>query len=138
MATLSNNDIARAIYLTSKNKTGLELSEMFGRIIKFLVRRRLLSRVPDILEKLRKIINLEDKRIEVKILSSRKLKEKTKNDVVSILKKRYKAKEVIIEEVADEKLLGGMRIEVNDEIIDLTIKRKIKKLQEYLIKKYEW
>ena len=38
----------------------------------------------------------------------------------------------IFNEVLDEKLLGGFKIEVNDEIIDLTIKNKLEKLQEYL------
>ena len=49
-----------------------------------------------------------------------------------ILKERYQQKEVILVEVLDEKLLGGFKMEVNDEVIDLTIKNKIGKLQEYL------
>ena len=40
-----------------------------------------------------------------------------------------------MKEILDEKLLGGIRIEINDEIIDLTVKDEIKKLQEYLTRK---
>ena len=40
--------------------------------------------------------------------------------------------QVIFKEKIDEKLLGGFRIEVNDEVIDLTLKNKIFKLEEYL------
>ncbi len=135
MATLSNNDIARAIYLVSKEKTHAELHEVNGKVVKFLARRRLLSKSPDILERLNKIINHEAGRIVVKIQSARKLKEELKKELITFLKKRYKMKEVILKEELDEKLLGGIRIEINDEIIDLTVKNKIKKLQEHLTRK---
>lgn len=135
MATLSNNDIARAIYLVSKDKTHPELREINSKIIKFLARRRLLSKSPDILERLNKIINQEAGRIVVKVQSARKLKEEIKKELTIFLKKRYKAKEVVLKEELDEKLLGGIKIEINDEIIDLTAKNKIKKLQEHLTRK---
>ena len=135
MATLLNNDIARAIYLVSKNKTHTELHDVNSKIIKFLTHRRLLSKTGDILEKLDKIINHESGKIVVKVLSAQKLKGELKKELIFFLKKRYKAKELVLTETIDEKLLGGMRVEINDEIIDLTIKNKIKKLQEYLIRK---
>jgi F-type H+-transporting ATPase subunit delta len=135
MATLSNNDIARAIYLVSKEKTHGELHEVNNKIIKFLARRRLFSKTKDILERLDKIINYENQKIVVKVLSAKKLKEESKQELVFFLKKRYLIKEVTLVETIDEKLLGGIRIEVNDEIIDLTVKNKIKKLQEHLIRK---
>ena len=135
MATLSNNDIARAIYLVSKEKTHAELHEVNNKVVKFLARRRLLSKSKDILERLDKIINYESGKIIVKIFSARKLTEEIKNELVTFLKKRYKIKEVVLTETLDEKLLGGIKIEINDEIIDLTAKNKIKKLQEHLIRK---
>jgi len=135
MSTLSNNDIARAIYLVSKDKTHAELHNVIDKVVKFLVRKRLLSKTGDILERLNKIINNENKKIVVKLLSAKKLKEEIKKELIFFLRERYKAKGVILTEIIDEKLLGGIKVEINDEIIDLTIKNKIKKLQEYLIRK---
>jgi F-type H+-transporting ATPase subunit delta len=135
MATISHNDIARAIYLVSKDKTHLELHDINNKIIKFLARRRLLSKTKDILGRLNKIINIENKRIVAKVFSAKKLKEESKKELTLFIKKRYEAKEVVIMEILDEKLLGGMRVEVDDEIIDLTVKNKFKKLQEYLTRK---
>ena len=135
MATISNKDIAHAIYLVSKDKTSAELHDINNKIIKFLARKRLLSKSKDILERLGKIINRENERIVAKVLSVKKLKEETKKKLIFFLKKHYKAKEVILIETLNEKLLGGIRVEVDDEIIDLTVKNKIKKLQEYLIRK---
>ncbi len=135
MATLSNNDIARAIYLVSREKTHTELQEINRKVIKFLDRRRFLSKSKDILEKLNNIINIESGKITVKVLSAKKLNEELKKELIFFLKKRYGVKEILLTETLDEKLLGGIRLEVNDEIIDLTVKNKIKRLQEYLTRK---
>jgi len=135
MATLSNNDIARAIYLVSKEKTEVELSSINAKVIEFLNRKRLMSKVPDILDKLNKIINYEEEKLEVKVSSKIKLKDETKKELIFFLKERYKIKEVILTEKIDERLIGGMKIEIGDEIIDLTVKNKIKKLEEHLIRK---
>ena len=137
MATISNNDIADAIYSLSKNKSREQLPLLFKNVAIFLKNRRLLSRAPDILNKLNKTIDLNEERIVAKVSSSRKLTEKAKKYLCSSLEKRYRAKEVLLIESLDEKLLGGVRIEINDEVIDLTIKKKMEKLQEYLIKKHE-
>lgn len=135
MATLSNNDIARTIYLVSKDKTNAELHNINSKIVKFLARKRLLSKTEDILERLDKIINHEKGKITVKILSARELKKELKKKLIFFLKKRYKAREIVLAETSDEKLLGGMKLEINDEIIDLTVKNKIKELQEHLTRK---
>ena len=135
MSIISNNDIANVIYLVSKDKRETELRYIDTKIVKFLARKRFLSKSTDILERLEKIINHENGRVAVKVLSVVKLKEELREELIFFLKERYKAKEIFLTEVLDEKLLGGMRIEVNDEIIDLTVKNKIKKLQEHLIRK---
>ena len=135
MTTISNNDIARAIYLVSKDKTNAELHDISNKVLKFLARRRLLSKSKEILERLDIMINHENGRIVVKVSSAKILKEKFKKELIFFLKKHYGAKEVVILEKIDEKLLGGVKIELNDEIIDLTVKNKIKKLQEHLTKK---
>lgn len=135
MTTISNNDIAQAIYLVSKDKTETELRNVNDKIIKFLSRKRFLSKSSDILERLEKIINYENKKIIVKVSSAKKLKEELKEELAFFLKKRYKIEKVIFIEEIDEKLLGGMKIEINDEIIDLTVKNKIKKLEEHLTRK---
>ena len=134
MATLSNNDIAEAIYLSSKDKSAGEQSLVISKITQFLFRKRLLYRAPEILSCLDKIINYKEGKVVAKVSSKEKLSENTKRDITHILKQRYSAQHIILTENLDEKLLGGFKIEVDDEVIDLTLKNKIRKLQEYLIK----
>lgn len=134
MTTTSNKDIARAIYSLSKDKTHSEQSVVCGKVVQFLFRQRLFSKINDILSELKKIINKEENKISVKLSSVEKINHQTKTHLEHAIKKRYSAKEVVFTENLDAKLLGGFRMEVNDEVIDFSIKNKIAKLQEHLIK----
>ena len=132
MSAISNNDIARAIYSASKDD--IPAGQFYSKVISFLNRRRLLSKAPAILLSLNKIINDEEGKVVAKVSSKSRLGEKTKKELEHILSKRYSGKSVTLAENLDERLLGGFKIEVNDEVMDLTIKNKIGKLQEYLTK----
>lgn len=132
MATISNNNIAQAIYLELGGKEHKEQAMILPKIVQFLVRKRLLTKAPDILNRLSKIINDEEGRLVAKVSSKDSLDEKTKHELKLSLVQRYKAREVDLILNTDEKLIGGYKIEVNDEIIDFTIKNRIEKLQEYL------
>jgi len=134
MATISNNDIARAIYLMSKDKSHHEQTDISKKVVNFLSRKRLLSKASAILLQLRKIINENDGRILVKVSSVEKLTHQNKTHLEHTLKKRYKAKEIVFQENLDKNLVGGIKIEVNDEVMDLSIKNRIGKLQAYLTK----
>lgn len=134
MATISNNDIAQAIYLSLKDKSSSELEKALRNVVRFLDKRKLLSRSREILSSFKKIVNQDKKVVEVKISSKQKIDNEIKKELISIFKKRYGEKEFIFLENFDEKLLGGFKIEIMDELIDLTFKNKIYKLQEYLIR----
>ncbi len=134
MAITSNNDIARAIYLATLGKTGSEQSDVIRKVVNFLSKKRLLSKSEDILARLSKIINQEEGRIIAKVTSPEKLDSKMRVHLEQELKKRYKANEVVLVENLNKELLGGIKVEVNDEVIDLSIKNRIAKLQEHLIK----
>ena|SRR3990167_5428800 len=126
MSALSNHNIARAIYLFSKENGS------YQQIVQFLARKRLLGKSSEILSQLRKIVNQDKGIIEAEISGARTLRGEAKGKLEEFLVKRYTGKQVIFKEKIDEKLLGGFRIEVNDEVIDLTLKNKIFKLEEYL------
>ena len=134
MTAISNKNIAEAIYLASKDKNHEEQSLVSKKVVKFLIKKRLLSKTREILIFLNKIINEHEGRVVAKVSSAEKISEKTNKELKRTLSTRYSAKEISLVENLDKKLLGGIKIEVNDEVIDLTIKNKIERLQEYLTK----
>jgi F-type H+-transporting ATPase subunit delta len=134
MSTLSNNTIAQAIYLASKDKTPLAQQSILRQVVGFLSRRRLFSKTFAILLELEKIINKVESRITVKVYSASKLEEETKISLIHSLKHRYSSKEVVLKEILNEKLLGGVRLEIDDEVMDLTLRNRMNKLQAHLTK----
>ena len=134
MAKISNNNIANAIYTGIKNKEGENLSVFTENVIKFLARKKLISKYKDILFKLQNLIDKENGLLKVKITSQEKLGEVHKKEIENILLSKYKAKSLVFDEKVNNSLIGGLKIEIQDEIIDLSISNKLQKLQAYLIK----
>ena len=127
MKAISNNNLARAIYGALKEKSPAEEVALMPKIVEFLARKRLLAKAPDILSRLNKIINTAEGKMAAKVYSAERLSEADKKDISESLSKKYAGKEIILEDSLDEKLIGGIKIEINDEIIDLSIKNRIKK-----------
>ena len=128
MATATNNDIAQAIYAASKESP----TTVVAQTVQLLVRRRLMSRAPDILMRLEKIINKAENKIVARVTTKDKLEHKDKTELEHFLKKKYGAGSIMFEEIIDEQVVGGMKVEIGDELIDLTVKNRIRKLQEHL------
>ena len=132
MAKISHKDIAFALFLASRDKTGAELEDIFHKAVRFLHRRHLLSKAPDILSYFKKIINKEHGVLEAHVSSPAGLHEATKKELAQFLKKNYSVQEVDIFETYDETLMAGFKVEVNSEVIDLTLKKQLSKLEEHL------
>lgn len=137
MATLSNNDIARAIYLSTKGKAAHDQEIVLKSAVGLLSRRRLLSRSKAILASLNRISNKDRNVLEAKVWSKSKLDPGVKKDLIHLLKGRYGGKEIILEEKIDEEVIGGVKIEIENEMIDMTLKNKVDKLKKHLNKNYE-
>ena len=132
MAKISNQDVAAAIYKSLKDKVGSRYKDSLANVVNFLARKRLLSQAPEILRKLERIMDKEKGTLRVELSSARPLGTQVKHDLANMIERRYRAREIIFREEVDESLIGGFKVELNDEIIDLTIKNKIKKLEEHL------
>ena len=129
---LTPNNIAQSVYELVKDKKGNELKEILGKVVFFLSRKRMLKKSDAILDSLKKIIYKKEKKVEARIMSAKELSNNDKHEIKHVLSKRYKANEIILNNDVDKDVISGVRIEVNDEVIDLTIKNKLNKLQEYL------
>jgi F-type H+-transporting ATPase subunit delta len=133
MTNVSINNIAQAIYDSSKDKDEARQNAIIKNIIELLKLKHLIGKSDLILSSLSKIIDKDKGVIRVKLSSRSKVSKTAINEIEEFIKKRYKAKDIIITFIEDEKLLGGIKLEIGDEIIDTTLIKKIHKLQNYLI-----
>ena len=134
MIFASNSQIAKAIYLALKGKVGGERNEAERNVVSFLFRRGFSSRISRILPVLAKLEDKEEDRISARVISGRKLSDNVKREISAIIRKHYKKKHIALKEEIKEDLIGGFRIEAGDEVVDLTLKHKLKELQAHLQK----
>ena len=133
MAKISIKNLARAIYESSFEKVGTDLDSILAKSVVFMRDKKLIGKKKEILNALEDIINKEKGIIKVRVSTSQKLKTEAHKEIEDFIKKKYKAKEVYIEIIENPKILGGIKIEIGDDIIDTTLLNKIHQLQNYLI-----
>jgi len=133
MSKISTKNIARAIHESTKGKTDGALHKATSDVVEYLAKKRLLGRAPDILRRLEEIINEEEGIVQANITYKNIPAKRISEEIELVLKKRYKAKEIESTINEDKEMLGGVKIEVGDEVIDLTLRNKINQLQNYLI-----
>ncbi|MEK7569783.1 MAG: ATP synthase F1 subunit delta [Patescibacteria group bacterium] len=134
MAKLSNKNIARGIYEVLKDKSGKEYTELERKVVEYLARKHLLGRANEILRELGFIADSDAGIARVNLQSAKPLATRVKHEIKEHLLKRYRVREVILNEEIDEKLFGGFRIEAGDEIIDFTLRHQVDQLEEHLQK----
>ncbi len=134
MSKLSTKQVAEAIYASAKNKTGAELSSALQNAVEFLAKKNLLGKAPEIIRHVKRISDAEHGILRAKVLSKTPLTKTETAKVESLLEKRHKGKGAVLEWKEDKGLLGGIRIETEDEVLDLSLKNKVNQLQNYLLK----
>ena len=133
MTNISVKNLAHAIYESSADKSGAELDAVINNAVKIISEKHLLSKSEEIIKELEKAIDKKEKLTRAIVTSKDKMDKKMTDGVEEFIRKRYKTPNVILEMKTDPKLLGGIKIQVGDEIIDTTLQHKIRKLENYLI-----
>lgn len=133
MAIISTKNIAKTIYEMTKDQSGNALDDTLKKITEYLKTKRLLAKTPEILEKLQEIINKENNTVMAKMTFRTLPSRHELESIVDHLKKRYQAKTIVTKVLEDKNILGGVKIEARDELIDLTLRNKINQLHKYLI-----
>ncbi len=134
MANISPKTIAEAIYSATKGKSGSDLGLALKRSVKVLENKRMVGKSEEVLSALQKIIDKKEGIVRMKATTAHKMGNEERKKLENEIKEKYKAQAV--ESIFFEKpeLLGGIRVEVGDEVLDATYKNKLRKLENFLIR----
>ncbi len=115
------------------NKAFDKESEYFVKWILIIVEARAARKLKLALMKFIKMINKSNGVVEATAFTTRKL---TKAEVTDLEKAISKAenRSVSIENKIDKALIGGIRVEVDDNVYDNSVRRKLSELSEQIIK----
>jgi len=130
---ISPKNIAEAVYGATEGKSGQELAVILKRSVQILKEKRMLGKSDEVLDALQNIFDKKTGTIRAKITTAESIKSQEKRKLEKEIKEKYKAQNILSEFFEKEELLGGMRIEIGDEILDDTYRRKLQELEKFLM-----
>ncbi len=129
---ITANQYAKSLYAATKEKSQKEISVAVANFIKILDKNRQIKLFAKISKKFEEIWNKENGVVMAEITSREKLDEKSLKKIENFIKEKYVAKKVLIKNITDEKIKGGIVIEVGDEVLDGSIEGQLTRLKNNL------
>ncbi|HAT38734.1 F0F1 ATP synthase subunit delta [Polynucleobacter necessarius] len=134
VAGLSNNPKVSADDLT-KLLSRMVKTKLDGKVTSFLSlvnQRHRLAAIPEIASQFESMKNKREGAADVMITSAFPIEGSALNDLLSGLKKRFGCKDLRPTIQIDPALIGGVRIQVGDEVMDSSVKARLAQMQASL------
>jgi len=122
MASTSRQELAKAILRLSDNMSGKRLSEA---IAAYLVENRRTGELDAIMREVARLRQQRDGVTEVTATSAYKLNDSARRSIKQILG----SEKLTINEVVDAEVLGGVRLETSETLLDLTVRNRLNQLK---------
>jgi F-type H+-transporting ATPase subunit delta len=115
-----------------KNLLGNSIEKEIYNFILELIKKKELNLLEFITERLKVLVYQSNKIIEAEVISAIEL---SNNDKQNILKKieEKTGKKVKLETKVDQDVLGGMKIKIGDEMVDLSVRGRLEALRQEII-----
>jgi len=125
---------AKTLYELTRDKSHKEVDEVVSNFTKELARNGQMKLASNIVAKFGEVYNAENGIVEAEVVTRSDMKQATSDKVEKFIKEKYDAKKVVIENIIDEKIKGGIIIKIGDEIIDASVDRQLMELKKELQK----
>src|SRR3989344_3882229 len=122
--------IARAYYKAVKD--GGDVSLCAKNTAEILKKKNMLGKEKEILSQLQEICNKEEGIVEATVVSRYPLTDSQIEAVKKLIKQGHNFNEVRFRLKIDEKVLGGIKITVSDEVMDATLLGSVRQLEAKL------
>ena len=119
--------------LAVKADSQAEIDRLVKNFVQLLRENMDLKKQAEILRELELLFNQAENKVKVKVASAKKLGAEDIKHLTLALKKFGQYKTVEIENEVDEKLIGGLRLQLGWQVTDATLKNQLNKLKESLV-----
>ena len=133
MAKISPKNIAEAVYEATEGKFGQELAVVIRRSTQLLKDKHMLGKSSEVLNALQNIFDKKNGTVRMKVTTAKTMEREEKSKLENEIKEKYKAQIVVGEFFEKKELLGGIRVEIGDEVLDNTYKNKLYRLENFLM-----
>jgi F-type H+-transporting ATPase subunit delta len=130
---VSPTQYARTLLELTENKSEQEVSVVVKKFAEQLKKDGQMKNIRAIMEKFSDLHDKAHGRVIAHVTSRTLMTQDALAKVESFVMEKYDAKEVIIENIVDMNIKGGVVIRVGDEILDGSIKKQLDNLKKVLI-----
>jgi F-type H+-transporting ATPase subunit delta len=130
---INTKQYARALYELTKEKSEKDVDVVIKKFVNDLKKNGMLDKVEEIIGKFTEIYNHKNGIIKAKVFVKDVLTPEEAKRIEQFVKEEYGAKEVELTVVKDDKLKGGIKIIVGEDILDRSISGKLTKLRGALV-----
>ena len=134
MKSVDTKNLAYVLLDMTDGKTEEEVAKSLKDFAKYLAQKNMLSQTEKIIAHYRDLYNKKHNIVEATITLTSRLPEKTRISLREALKKKYQAREVHMLEKVDARIMGGMKIKIDDQVTDLTLQHTLNQLETQLLK----
>jgi F-type H+-transporting ATPase subunit delta len=124
---------ARTLNDLTKDKSQGEVDAVVAEFVKLIAGKNQMRMMPQIIGRYHEIFNKENGIVEAEIISARELEKDQIVKLDNYLKGKYDAKEILINNIVNESIKGGIIIHVDDEVLDGSLERSLSDLKNILV-----
>jgi F-type H+-transporting ATPase subunit delta len=129
---ISSKQLAQTLFDLTDRKSKPEIEKSVRDFGLYLARNRKLKLSEKIIESFEKIYNSQNGIIEARVVTAQKLESPQIQKIEKYIQKKYQAKKVILKNIVDENIKGGMIVKVGDEVMDGSLRGKLEELRKIL------
>lgn len=133
MAKVTTKDLAEALLQMTEEKSAEEIKTTLPLFVQYLAKKGMLKDADRIIEEYQKLYNKKYAIVDATVTLFNRLPQTTMKEIEEALKKKYQANTVRLTEKIDQRILGGMKIQVGDTVFDSTVKHSLKELEASLL-----
>ena len=125
---------AKTLYELTEKKNHQEIDEVVANFLQSLKKNGQMKMADGIVKKFHEIHNAENGIVEAEVVTCEKINESLEREIKKYVLEKYSAKEVVLKNIIDEKVKGGIIIRVGDEVMDGSVSRQLLELKKKLQK----
>jgi len=133
MKKITPKQYATSLYESIKDAHGEELTQRIRIFLLLIKKRKDLKNLNKIYQAFIKVYQVNERILSAEVITSHQLSNIVKEEIINWLKKETK-RSAGIKEIIDPEILGGVIIKYEDTVVDGSLRNKLNKLKESLIK----
>jgi len=126
---VSAKQYASTLYDLTNEKSDSEIDDVIVKLVAYMKKTGDMKKSQDAISQFGDIYNEKHNVSEASVISARILTDEEQLKIQSFIKEKYKSDSVVMNNMVDESIKGGIIIRVGDEILDGSISGRINKLK---------